>query len=423
MPELFMPGNHNPYFRNLTYICTAGILSKIMHTFKYSVLACLSLGLANHSLQAQGDAPTRVVTTSVPFLVIGPDARAGGMADQGVSTSADANSLHWNVAKLAFVEKPMGLSVSYTPWLRNLVPDINLAYVGFYGKINDRFTVAASLRYFNMGDINFTDEIGMFMGTFTPNELAIDAGGSLLLSEHWSMGISFKFISSNLTLGQQVNGQPTEPGLAGAGDLGFYFQKPGRKIGGFPMVYRFGTAIQNIGSKIDYGDPSGPEWIPVNFRLGGGAEMKIDDYNRISLNLEVSKLLVPTPPIFNSTGDSILAGQDRDRPVLTGMFTSLGDAPGTGIYGSVFEEEMDEFVWSIAAEYWYGNVLAVRSGFFYESPRKGNRQYITLGAGLRYKVFGLDFAYVLPVGGRTNPLSNTLRFTLSFDFAKGFGKN
>ncbi len=184
MPELFMPGNHNPYFRNLTYICTAGILSKIMHTFKYSVLACLSLGLANHSLQAQGDEPTRVVTTSVPFLVIGPDARAGGMADQGVSTSADANSLHWNVAKLAFVEKPMGLSVSYTPWLRNLVPDINLAYVGFYGKINDRFTVGASLRYFNMGDINFTDEIGMFMGTFTPNELAIDAGGSLLLSEH-----------------------------------------------------------------------------------------------------------------------------------------------------------------------------------------------------------------------------------------------
>jgi len=354
----------------------------------------------------------RTVTTSVPFLAIGPDARAGGMGDQGVATAPDANAMHWNVAKLGFVEDNMSLSVSYTPWLRNLVPDINLAYVSFYRKMNDRFTLGASLKYFSLGDITFTDNEGNFQGNYTPNEFSVDAGGSLLLSKKWALGAALRFLYSNLTLGQQVGGVATGPGIAGCGDFGFYFQDEEQKILKRDVIWRFGVTMQNIGSKIRYNEAqTAADWLPVNLRVGGSNTIQIDDYNSFMLSLEMSKLMVPTPPVRDPQTGDILEGQDPDRPVLTGMISSFWDAPGG------FSEEWDEFVWSVAAEYWYNKTLAVRSGFFYENPLKGNRRYITLGAGVRYNVFGLDFSYLFALG-QTNPLANTLRFTLTFDFGK-----
>jgi hypothetical protein len=379
----------------------------------FLLLLCFLLG-SNSFLYSQngnigGDAVLNAVTVSVPFLIISPDARAGGMGDLGVATSADANSMHWNVAKLARVNKDMSFNVSYTPWLKNLVPDINLAYLGFYKKLNDRFTLGTSLRYFSLGDIMFTTEIGTQIGVVTPHEFAFDVGGSLKLSDYWSTGVAFRFIYSNLTLGQNSQGLAIEPGIAGAGDFGFYYENSDKKLFDRPVTWRFGTTFQNIGSKIRYSaQQSNADWIPVMFRIGGSASIEIDDYNSFSFSLETSKLLVPTPPFMK--GDTIIAGQDRNRSVMLGMVTSLWDAPGG------FDEEMREFVWSAGAEYWYDKTLAVRTGFFYEHPTKGSRQYFTVGAGLRYNVFGLDFSYLFPIGGiANNPLANTLRFSLSFN--------
>jgi len=390
--------------------------------YKYLSATLLSSLLVVASLSAQGSAgdnleaigfnttDPNVVTVSVPFLMISPEARAGGMGDLGVATSADANSLHWNVAKLARVENDMSFSVSYSPWLRDLVPDINLAYLGFYRKLNDRFTLGGSLRYFSLGDITFTNDVGQVIGNYNPHEFAVDAGGALKLSDYWSAGVAFRFIYSNLTLGQNVGGQATEPGVAGSGDFGFYYENPEAKLFDRQSTWRFGVSVQNIGSKIRYSaSQTAADWIPVMLRVGGSNTLQIDDYNSFTLALEVSKLLVPTPPFRSPTNaDSILAGMDRDRSVLVGMVTSLWDAPGG------FSEEMQEFMLSGGAEYWYDKTLAVRGGFFWEHPRKGNRQYFTIGAGVRYNIFGLDFSYLIPTG-RNNPLANTLRFTLTFN--------
>lgn len=382
------------------------------------LLTTLLSGTPVHFLGAQTDIGTaydaagiRTVTSSVPFLVIGPEARAGGMADQGVATEADMHAMHWNVAKLGFVDKDMALGVSYSPWLRNLVPDINLAYMAGYKKLNERFTLGASLRYFSLGDISFTTETGTFVGNYNPHELSADVGGAFKLSDKWSVGVAFRFIYSNLTLGQFVGGVATEPGIAGAGDFGFYYQNADKKLFDRNVTWRFGVSVQNIGSKIRFGGTSASDWIPITLRLGGGGTIQIDEYNSIGLYVETSKLLVPTPDYIPAPGaadTAIIRGGDRSQSVLVGMVTSLWDAP----FG--FREEMDEFVWSVGTEYWYNRVLAVRGGFFYESPQKGNRQYFTLGAGLRYNVFGLDFSYLIPTA-RNNPLANALRFTLTFN--------
>ncbi|MCZ2444645.1 MAG: type IX secretion system outer membrane channel protein PorV [Flavobacteriales bacterium] len=396
----------------------------LLNKIQAGMLIVLSSGLvlAQPNEQDLSNTGSRTITTAVPFLMISPDAKAGGYADQGVSTEPDANSMHWNVGKLALADKNMSIAVSYTPWLRQLVPDINLAYLGFYKKIGGRTCVGASIRYFSLGDITFTDNNGNTIGQYNPNEFAIDAGASLKLSDHWSGGIAFRFIYSNLTLGQNVQGAATNPGLAGAGDLGFFYQNPDRKLFKRPVTWRFGVSITNIGNKVKYSEtqPDG-DYIPINLRLGTSNTLQIDKHNKLTISLELSKLMVPSVPIYKRDsltneiiyGDDgkpvILKGMDPNRNVIAGMFSSLWDSPAG------FEGEMSEFTIASGAEYWYNNLFRAAFGFFYEPRVSGNRQYFTLGAGVRYKIFGLDFSYLIPTVQR-NPLEHTVRFTLSFNF-------
>jgi hypothetical protein len=368
------------------------------------------------------------ITTAVPFLLITPDSRAGGMGDVGVASSTDINSIHWNPSKLAFADKKMGIGVSYTPWLRALVPDINLAYLSGYYKTKKSGTIGASLRYFSLGDITFTDNNGNQIAQFRPNEFAVDVAYATKLSDNFSAGGAVRFVNSNLTGGALVEGSATHPGRSIAVDISALYRKDKIKLGDKKAIVAIGLNISNIGSKMSYSDRGGKDnadFIPINLRLGGSLTINIDDYNSIALMADVNKLLVPTPPIYKHNVDSagkdlgvaydidnnpiILAGKDPNRGVAEGIFGSFNDAPN----GS--KEELREINYSVGMEYWYNKLFAVRVGYFYEHPTKGNRQYFTLGAELKYNVFGLDFAYLIPTQQR-NPLENTLRFTLSFDF-------
>lgn len=359
------------------------------------------------------------ITTAVPFLLIAPDARAGALGDAGVASSPDANSMHWNPAKYAFIDNQMGFSVSYSPWLRALVNDINLAYVSGYYRIDDRQVIGASLLYFSLGDITFTDVSGGRIGDYKPSEFSIDATYSRKLSEKLSGAISARYINSNLTQGQYVAGVETHPGNSIAADVAVYWQND-IVLGNMDGKFAWGVNISNIGSKISYSDNEIKEFIPTNLRIGPSLTLDLDDYNTLSFMIDVNKLLVPTPPIYeidSTTGlpvyqngkPVILEGKDPDVSVISGMLQSFYDAPGG------FSEEMREFSFSIGAEYWYDKQFALRGGFFYEDRSKGNRKYFTLGAGLRYNVFGLDFAYLIPFE-QHNPLENTLRFSLLFNF-------
>lgn len=361
------------------------------------------------------------ITSAVPFLMINPDARQGGMGDLGVGTDGENGYMHFNVAKMAFAKKDMRFGISYSPWLRALVPDINLAYLEFHKKVGSRFTVGASVRYFSLGDITFTDNTGNTIGRYNPNEFSIDAGVAIKLSPYWSAGVSMKFVYSNLTLGQFVQGQATNAGLGGGGDIGFYYENDEKKLFKKDVTWRFGVAINNIGSKIKYSEAqANGDFQPTNFRLGASSTVELDKYNKLMLALEINKLMIPSNAIYfkNVAGfDSVDAqgnrvieyGLDPNRNAFEAMFTSFGDSP----YG--FLGEMNEVNFQIGAEYWYNNLLRVSTGFFYETPSSGNRQYFTLGAGVRYKMFGLDFSYLIPTV-QNNPLQNTLRFTLGFHF-------
>lgn len=374
--------------------------------------------LAVVGAQAQtsfGDNTPNTVTTSVPFLTISPDARAGGMGDLGVATTPDANSLHWNVAKLAFLDdKFNALSLSYSPWLSRLVPDINLAYVSYAAKVNERQAVAFSLRYFALGDINFTDESGNAQGTFSPNEFAFDGGYALKLSDRFSLGVALRYIFSNLTQGQVVAGLQTKPGQSFASDVGFYYD--GREFnmdGGNRGDWAVGLAITNVGAKIAYSESGQADFIPANLRLGGQFTMMFDQYNKVNFIAETNKLLVPTPPQRDPQTGEIIAGKDDDVGFFSGIFQSFNDAPG----GSA--EELREFIWQGGVEYWYDDKFAFRGGYHHEHELKGNRKYFTVGLGLKYSVFGLDFSYLIPANATVrSPLENTLRFSLLFDFTK-----
>lgn len=368
-----------------------------------------------------GQTGQNTITTAVPFLNIGPDARSGGMGELGAATEADAVSQHWNPAKYAFIEKDMGFAVSYSPWLRKLVNDINLAYLSGYKRIDDKSTFAASLKFFSLGDITFTEEDGTVIGNFRPNEFSIDAGYARKFSSKFSGAISGRFIYSNLTQGQTVQGQSTKAGMSGAADIGVYYTNDMNVNWLESSKFNFGAAITNIGAKISYSnDDSDKDFIPTNLRFGPSWLMNIDEYNSIRISLDINKLLVPTPPIYatdslgnpitDESGNKVIyKGKDPDVSVVQGMIQSFYDAPGG------FSEEMKEYIWVIGTEYWYDEQFAIRAGYFHESSMKGNRQFFTLGAGLRYNVFGLDFSYLIPTD-QQNPLQNTLRFTLTFDF-------
>ena len=370
------------------------------------------------------------IETAVPFLTIAPDSRAGGMGDVGVATSPDVNSIHWNSAKLAFIKESAGVGLSYTPWLRNLVSDINLAYLSGYKRIDRQQVVAASLRYFALGEIIFTDENGNVLKPFNPNEFAIDAAYSRLFTDKTSGGIAFRFIRSDLTgqLSGDNLGGATKPGISFAADISMYHTQDVR-VGDKQSTLSYGAMISNIGTKLSYTTSQGKEFIPINLRLGADLKSQLDDFNSLGFALDVNKLLVPTPPIYYNVGDTtssgyvvknndkiIEFGRDPNVPVFQGMMQSFYDAPGG------FREELQEWMISAGLEYTYRDQFIIRAGHFYEAQNKGNRKYFSVGVGLKLNVFSLDFAYLIPTTGRNNPLANTVRFTLSFLFDKNHKK-
>lgn len=349
----------------------------------------------------------RIISTGVPLLLIAPDSRAGAMGDVGAASKPDANSIHWNAAKLSFTEKKAGLSFSYTPWLRQIVSDIKLMYLSGYYKIDDRSTVGGSLTYFSLGSIDFFSEEGISTGTYKPNEFAFDLAYSMKLSNNLSFSLTGRYIRSDLTQGQNVGTTQTHAANAAAADLGLYYQN---KLNiDLPSEYAFGLQISNLGTKISYSDNMESSFLPANLRLGGRYTMDFDQFNNLSLMVDLNKLLVPTPPVYNEDG-SIYAGMDPNVGILQGAIQSFYDAPNG------LKEEMQEISLSVGAEYWYNKVLAVRAGYFYEAKNKGARQYLTVGAGLRYNVMGLDISYLISTSALSNnPLKNTLRIALTFD--------
>lgn len=372
------------------------------------------------------------ITTAVPFLNIAPDSRAGGMGDMGCATSPDVNSQAYNPAKYVFNKNTFGISVSYSPWLRKLVNDINLAYLSGYYRMTEMDAIGFSIRYFSLGDIQFTDDYGELLSVQNPNEFAIDFTYSRKLIDQLSIALTPRFIYSNLTAGQYVSGEETSAGLAGAADLSFFYEQDFDVKGLENSTLRAGLCISNMGNKMSYSSGTlRRDFLPTNLRLGLGYEMSFDTYNKLAITAEANKLLVPTNPVYATDSNNrilydeynnpiVLSGRNPDVSVPQGMIQSFYDAPGIGHNGenaSVFREEMAEIAWAIGAEYSYRDLFFVRAGYFHENKYKGNRQFLTVGAGIRYNIFTIDVAYLFTTNGQNHPLANTLRFTLSFDFA------
>jgi hypothetical protein len=360
------------------------------------------------------------ITSAVPFLLIAPDSRAGAMGDAGVATSSDASSMHWNPSKFAFVKKQTGIAISYSPWLRALVPDINLAYLSGYYKLNKNGVAATSLRYFSLGDITFTDIVGNTIGQFRPNEFSWDAAYATKLGDHFSGGMAARYIHSNLTGNTPVEGSQTHSGNTFAADISGFYQAEEKEISGKKSILRFGANISNIGAKISYSDRGEKDFIPINLKLGSSLHMQLDEYNEVQFAADINKLLIPSPPVYlndasgqplkDSQGNQIIdKGKNPNRGIVAGMVGSFSDAPGG------FQEELREINIGGGFEYWYAKQFALRAGYFNEPSTKGGRKFFTVGIGVKYTVFGLDFAYLIPTKQR-NPLQNTLRFSLLFDF-------
>lgn len=343
------------------------------------------------------------IRTAVPFLTIAPDSKAGALGDAGVATSADISSQHWNVSKNIFNEERSGVGLSYTPWLRNLgVNDLNLLYLSGYYKFDRDQAISGGLRYFNLGEITELDDKGEPTGSnIRPHEYAIDLGYSRKFSEYMSGGLAFRYIHSDIAAGTSSTGTGLgaqyEPGTSVAADVSTFYEKPTR-VQGYDAKWAWGVNISNIGSKMSYSEDNQRQFIPTNLRVGGRFDLELDQYNAVGFTLDMNKLLVP----LNDT---------NDIGPIEGIFKSFNDAPGG------MSEELKEIMWSMGAEYWYMQSFAIRAGYFHEHELKGNRKYFTAGVGLRLNVFSLDFSYLFPTtGGGTNPLANTMRFTLGFKF-------
>lgn len=356
--------------------------------------------------QLNGSDTVNTVFTAIPFLRINPDGRTGGMGDVGIASPVDAAALYHNGSKLAFAEQDASLTLTYTPWLKELVNDIYIAYLAGYKKIDDVQTIAGSLRYFSLGEINFTDITGGANGTYSPNELVLDLGYARKLSDNFSGGITLKYVRSDLANGQNISaGNNAKAANALAADVSFFYKNDAVKFGDTDAEVAFGAAITNIGNKVSYNElEETRDFIPINLGIGSNVKVLIDEYNDINISFDMNKLLVPSPDP-NATEEN----DPRDKPLLSGMFGSFNDAPNG------LKEEMQEIMFSIGAEYWYNNQFAVRVGHFNEHRLKGNRKYITLGLGLKYSIFGLNFSYIIPATNQRNPLDNTLRFSLNFD--------
>lgn len=371
--------------------------------------ACLSLAiLSSSTAYAQSDKRDifNPVNTSVTSQTIAPDARSAGMGDVGVATDPDVNSQYWNPAKYPFNISRAGVSLNYTPWLRQLVSDIDLAYVAGYYRIGDYSAVSASMRYFSLGEVQMADQSNI---TINPYEMSFDVAYSLMLSEHFSLGAAVRWIYSDLTYNYTDD---TSPGSAFAADLSMYYQNY-INIGDRECQLGLGMNISNIGSKITFGGDNRSEFIPTNLRLGASLMVPIDEFNRFTIAADANKLLVPTYPKRETDEaqvdyDNRLQRDYYDVSSIAGIFKSFGDAPNG------FSEELQEIQWSLGAEYTYNDKFSLRAGYHHESENKGNRKYFTVGAGFKMNVFSLDAGYVIATA-KSNPLDQTLRFSLSFD--------
>jgi hypothetical protein len=349
---------------------------------------------------------SKVVSSAVPFLTIAPDSRGGAMGDAGVATSPDVNSQYWNPAKFIFNESRSGIALSYTPWLRSLVKDMNLAYLTGYHQLDDKQCISASLRYFDLGSMELFTESGGNAGSSSPNEFSVDFGYNRKLSDYWGGAVSLRFILSDIYNGTGLTGYTA--GTSYAADVAFFYNRKFYSNRKYSTI-AWGINISNIGSKISYDAGTTKDFIPTNLRIGGSYSTEIDKYNKIGFSIDLNKLLIPSPVIDTVNGSPVLSnlGNQAIGPI-EGIFKSFTDAPGG------FSEELSEVTVSLGAEYWYSNQFAVRAGYFNEATSKGDRKFLTFGAGLKMNVFSLDFSYIYTLR-KTSPLENTLRFTLGFD--------
>lgn len=402
------------------------IISALFVTGSFATFAQPTGGASSQDLQLN------TITTAVPFMAITPDSRAGGMGDAGTALSATCNSVYWNTSMLNFAVEKSEIGISYTPWLRQLTNDIHLSYLSGYYKVNDRHSVGGALRYFSLGEITFTDEQGNVIRDDKPSEFELTGAYAFRTSERTSVGLNGKFAYSNLTGGMVVAGTATKAGVAGAADISFTYRNDDAKIGSVKGIYTFATTINNIGNKIRYSDlgsNSPGDFLPQNLKIGNSFLAEFDAYNNVVFSLDIQKLLVPTPAIYNSLTGELMAGKSNAVGVISGMIQSFYDAPGLiaedasgdaiqnpdGSYqivkGSRLKEELNEINIATGIEYWYNNLFAVRGGFFYENKTKGARQFFNFGVGLKYNKFGIDISYLAALK-RNNPLANTLRFSL-----------
>lgn len=386
--------------------------------------------------EINGQLGLNTITTAVPFMGITPDSRAGGMGDAGTALSASSTSVYWNTSMLNFAKEKSEISLSYTPWLRNLTNDIHLSYLAGYYKINDRNAIGGSLRYFSLGEITFTDNSGNVIRDDKPSEFELTGAYAFRLSDKLSIGVNGKFAYSNLTGGLTVAGVDTKAGVAGATDLSFTYYNDEAKIGKTKGVYTFATTINNIGNKIAYSSTAQRDFLPMNLKIGNSFKAEFDKYNSLLFAIDLQKLLVPTPAYYDVVDgtSTMISGKDDNVGVIAGMLQSFYDAPGApvidaagnyvqnadGTYevnkGTKFKEELTEINIATGLEYWYNDVLAIRAGYFYENRNKGNRQYVNIGVGFKYNMFGIDISYLASTNGRQSPLANTLRFTLRLNF-------
>lgn len=366
------------------------------------------------------DVDRRVIITAVPFLNFAPDSRHSGMGDVGVATSPDANSAHWNAGKLAFIEDDMGFSLSYSPWLGRLVPDMSLNYLTGYKRIDNVSAFGLDLRYFNMGDIQLTDTRGNPLGDFSPRDIAIGGTYSRKLSDNLSLGISARFIHSNLSGNlSSAGGNESRPGVSIGTDVGVYHTSE-IILSDKEANFSWGVNLSNIGPKITYNSAEDLDYLPTNLKFGSALQIPMDELNTITLALDFNKMLVPTPPLYevdengqlvldpNTNEPVIAAGKDPTRPLISGMFGSPFDAPDG------FREEIQEVMVSFGTEYSYDDKFALRAGYFYENPKKGGRRYFTMGVGFKFNRLGFDFSYLVPQV-QNHPLAETLRFTLLYN--------
>ena len=387
---------------------------------------------AQTNLEVNKALQMNAITTTMPFLSINPDTRSGGMGDAGTALSPTCFSSFWNTAGIVFSEKDNEVGIAFIPWLRQLnLTDMNLSYLSGFKKIGERQAFTAGLRYFSLGTITFTNDKGDKLRDDKPSEFELLGGYAFKLTDRFSIGLNGKFAYSNLTGGQIVAGAQTKAGIAGGADISVMYQNQDLKVGGKEASYSFGLTINNIANKVSYSPNGQGDFVPINLKIGNAFTSYLDKYNAVTVSVDLQKLLVPTPPIYNVSRSQLIAGKENNVGVVAGMLQSFYDAPGQLsmdgtdtlfnddktaqiVKGSVFKEELREINIGTGIEYDYNKTFAVRGGYFHESATKGNRQFFTFGVGLKYQMLQIDLSYIATIQ-RNNPLANTIRYSVRFN--------